>query len=65
MSQSEYIHITAGGVLYRVHGTTVAIGPKPGGGEMVADLSRFQPSDSVRILGDEGMDYRATVGVKL
>ena len=64
MSQSEYINIIAGGVPYRVHGTTVAIGPKPGGGEMVADLSRFQPGDSVRILGDEGMDYRATVGAK-
>jgi hypothetical protein len=65
MSNSSYITIQAGGVSYRVPPTTVAVGPKPGGGSMVADLSRFQPGDSVRIIGDEGMDYRATVGGKL
>jgi hypothetical protein len=31
---------------------------------MVADISRFKLGDSVRILGDEGMDFRATIGGK-
>jgi len=28
----------------------------------VADISRFKLGDSVRVLGDEGCDFRATIG---
>lgn len=58
------VRVWSSGREWRVRGTTVAIGPKPGGGEMVADITCFKLGDSVRILGDEGMDYRATIGGK-
>ena len=56
------VRIWSSGREWHVHLTTVAVGPKPGGGEMVADISRFKLGDSVRVLGDEGMDYRAVIG---
>jgi hypothetical protein len=58
------VRIWSAGREWHVPLTTVAVGPKPGGGEMVADISRFKLGDSVRVLGDEGMDYRATIGGK-
>jgi hypothetical protein len=60
-SRPPYIRIIAGGRVYAVPMTTPAVGPQPGGGEMHADLSRFKSGDSVRIIGVEGCDYRATI----
>jgi hypothetical protein len=56
------VRIWCSGRYWVVPYTTVAVGPRPGGGEMVADISRFQIGDSVRVLGDEGCDFRATIG---
>jgi hypothetical protein len=56
------VRVWSAGREWHVPLTTVAVGPRPGGGDMVADISRFKIGDSVRVLGDEGMDYRATIG---
>lgn len=58
------VRIWSSGREWHVHLTTVAVGPKPDGGEMVADISRFKVGDKVRVLGDEGMDYTAWIGGK-
>jgi hypothetical protein len=63
-SSRQDVRIWAGGFEFHVPYTTVAVGPKPGGGSMVADIGRFSYGDSVRVIGDEGMDYRATIGGK-